>query len=238
MTVACPVPDLKDGCLYSIPGLLCETEFISQEQESHLIDVFRHQLVWPDRKGRLALHFGYTFDYKSMGIDETIPFISFPPWLENVLPADESRKPDQVCLQYYAPGIGIPPHCDTHSIYDQLYSLSLGSPVLMDFKRDQAHFEVDLLPRSMLQMTGDSRLHWTHGIKKRKRDVINGQERFRDDRWSITFRWLRHGECECGDLNTCDTAQRRLGGPQKTFRWQTEPEQTGGCAQGTTIASA
>lgn len=62
-------------------------------------------------------------------------------------------------------------------------------------------------------MSGDSRLHWTHGIKKRKNDILtDGTVRPRENRWSITYRWLREGgECECGNLQHCDTAQRRNG---------------------------
>lgn len=208
-----------------VSGLQIEHDFITREQEVSLIRIFQHDLTWPDRKGRLALHFGYTFDYRSMGIDRKVPFIQFPPWLQTVLPKTESRPPDQVCLQYYAPGTGIPPHTDTHSIYDQLYALSLGSPVLMDFRKGEKKYEVDLLPRAMLQMTGDSRLHFTHGIKKRKRDLVAGEERMRGDRWSITYRWLRSGPCECGDLQLCDTAQHRRGIPEKVFRWQSRADE-------------
>jgi hypothetical protein len=64
----------------------------------------------------------------------------------------------------------------------------------------------------MMQMSGDSRLHWTHGIKKRKTDTLpDGTIRPRENRWSITYRWLRDGECECGNIDLCDTAQRRNG---------------------------
>ncbi|KAH7027581.1 uncharacterized protein B0I36DRAFT_327407 [Microdochium trichocladiopsis] len=168
------------------------------------------------------------------------------------------RPPDQVCLQYYPPGTGIPPHVDTHSTYDELYALSLSAPVLMQFRLDgvlssrdnndnndnnnntkkhgrngaldcspvdeaagytaplpelppkaqRPQVEVDLLPRSMLEMSGDSRLHWTHGIKPRKTDTLKGSGgqgtgggddgsdgmvvvRPRGERWSITYRWLR-----------------------------------------------
>lgn len=208
----------------SVPGLVLEEDYISETQESHLIEIFRNELAWPDRKGRLALHYGHTFSYKTMGIDPDVPYIPFPAWLQDTLPSRESRLPDQVCLQYYSPGTGIPPHVDTHSIYDQLYALSIGDPVLMDFKQENETKEVDLLPRSMLQMTGDSRLHWTHGIKKRKRDIVQGQERMRGDRWSITYRWLREGECECGNEKLCDTSQRR-NGTEKVYRWQDKPQQ-------------
>lgn len=210
-----------DDCC--VPGLRHEPEYITAEQEASLIETFQG-LAWPERSGRLALHYGYTFDYKTMGIDPNIPFIEFPDWLEATLPRSETRRPDQVCLQYYSPGTGIPPHVDTHSIYDQLYALSIGAPVIMDFKRDGKVIEVDLTPRSMLQMSGDSRLHWTHGIKKRKRDIVDGQERARQDRWSITYRWLRDGECECGNAALCDTEQRK-NGTEKVFRWKEQVSQ-------------
>jgi hypothetical protein len=130
-------------------------------------------------------------------------------------------------LQYYPPGSGIPPHVDTHSTYDQLYALSLGAPVLMQFRRDDQRIDVDLIPRSMMIMSGDSRLHWTHSIRKRKTDTFaDGTVRLRQDRWSITFRWLRDGGvCECNNEQLCDTAQKRIGVRHK-FRWETEASDT------------
>lgn len=72
--------------------------------------------------------------------------------------------------------------------------------------------DVDLTPRTMMAMVGDARLHWTHGIKKRKTDTMpDGSVRLREDRWSLTYRWLRNGECECGNIELCDVAQRRNG---------------------------
>ncbi|KAK2025892.1 2OG-Fe(II) oxygenase superfamily protein [Colletotrichum zoysiae] len=209
-------------------GLFWQDDFITAEHEEKLIHIFRHELTWPDRSGRISLHYGYTFDYKTFGVDPDIPFTPFPDWLVPLIPAREGRPPDQVCLQYYPPGAGIPPHVDTHSAYDQLYALSLGSPVLMQFTRPAANeseegdtMEVDLTPRSMLQMSGDARLHWKHGIRKRKTDTLpDGTVRRRGDRWSITYRWIREPAiCECADMKLCDTAQRRLG-IEKEYRWK------------------
>lgn len=257
-----------------VPGLFIEYDYISASHERELIRIFKEQLTWPCRSGRLALHYGHTFDYKTMGIDKDVAYIPFPDWLVPLLPRSEDdeqettqinthhaederteaynqsteqiqgrqyrqndcgqregRYPDQVCLQYYAPGTGIPPHADTHSVYsDTLLSLSLGTPLLMDFRRTctnapdthghasnghqhgsmdkvrphvaaeggavrsglgsglESHsvksavvhseldvrVEVDLVPRSMLTLSGAARLHYTHGIKKRKRDIIRG----------------------------------------------------------------
>ncbi|KAJ5594598.1 uncharacterized protein N7459_000806 [Penicillium hispanicum] len=193
-------------------GILWQDDFISAEHEQRLISIFRHELAWPDRAGRISLHYGYSFDYKTFGIDPDIPYKEFPAWLQPLIPTTEARPPDQVCLQYYPPGSGIPPHVDAHMAYDQLYALSLGAPALMRFRKGELCTDVDLNPRSMMQMSGESRLHWTHGIKKRKTDTLaDGTVRPRADRWSITYRWVREGECECGNVELCDTAQRRLG---------------------------
>ncbi|RAL08473.1 uncharacterized protein BO97DRAFT_428299 [Aspergillus homomorphus CBS 101889] len=198
-------------------GLLWQTDFITQDHEARLLEIFRHELIWPERPGRISLHYGYTFDYKTFNIDPAIPYRPFPAWLVPLLPPTEARPPDQVCLQYYPPGAGIPPHVDAHGPYDQLYALSLGAPVLMQFRRGEDRVEVDCEPRSLMCMTGEARLFWTHGIKKRKTDVVPAAQggstvRLRGERWSITYRWLREGgECGCGDVELCDTAQRRLG---------------------------
>ncbi|KAI6766061.1 hypothetical protein HG530_007131 [Fusarium avenaceum] len=131
-------------------GILMHQEFITPEHEAKLIHIFENELEWPTRPGRLSLHYGYSFSYKTFGIDEETPFKSFPDWLEPLLPTTEGRPPDQVCLQQYAPGTGIPPHVDTHGPFDQLYSLSLGSPLFMQFanKETGEKIEIDLLPRS------------------------------------------------------------------------------------------
>lgn len=199
-------------------GLLFQTDFITPSHESTLLETF-HRTLLPthangnsNTKSRISFHYGYTFDYKTFNIDPNIPYKPFPTWLQPLIPTTEPRPPDQVCLQYYPPGAGIPPHVDAHGPYDQLYALSLGAPAVMQFRRGDERVDVDLAPRSLMAFTGDSRLHWTHGIRKRKTDVLgDGSVRARGERWSLTYRWLREGECRCGDLALCDDAQRREG---------------------------
>lgn len=208
-------------------GIFWQDDFVIPEYEQKLMLIFRSQLEWPDRPGRISLHYGYTFDYKTFGVDPDIPFNPFPDWLEPLIPTYEGRPPEQVCLQYYPPGSGIPPHVDTHGAYDQLYALSLGAPVIMQFRRGDHRVDLDLKPRALMKMSGDSRLHWTHGIKKRKTDTLgDGSIRPRADRWSLTYRWLRPGaECDCGNLDLCDTAQR-LHGIEKEKRWKKYEEES------------
>ncbi|KAF6825882.1 2OG-Fe(II) oxygenase [Colletotrichum plurivorum] len=203
-------------------GLAMHKDFITEEHEAEVINIF-DTLDWPERRGRKSLHWGYTFSYKTFGIDEDTPYKPFPDWLVPLLPTTEGRPPDQVCLQHYPPGSGIPPHVDTHSAFDQLYALSLGAPVFIQFRRGDDRVDVDLLPRSMLRMAGDSRLHWTHGIKSRSTDALgDGTVRPRQPRWSLTYRWLREGStCECGNEKLCDTAQTRIG-VEREYRWKQE----------------
>jgi alkylated DNA repair dioxygenase AlkB len=220
-------------------GILVHIDFITSEHEAELLRIFQHELDWPpERTGRRSLHWGYTFSYKTFSIDHDVPYKAFPEWLLPLLPTTESRPPDQVCLQHYPPGAGIPPHVDTHSAFDQLYALSLGAPVLMQFREGgpvedglgsaRRSVEIDLLPRSMMQMRGESRLHWTHGIRKRKTDTLpDGTVRPRMDRWSITYRWLREGAvCDCGNEGLCDTAMQRRG-IERGYRWKQGEESKG-----------
>lgn len=226
-----------------IPGLSIIRDFITPTHEASLISTFR-ALPWPSRAGgRLSLHWGYTFSYKTFGIDLSTPFRPFPFWLPALFPPTESRAPDQVCLQYYPPGTGIPPHADTHSVFDQLYALSLGAPVMMVFREGNVNekVDVDLEPRGLIRLDGDARLHWSHGIRAKKRDTLpSGEVRERGERWSLTYRWLRRqggggegeGEtgpvCECGDVRLCDTAQSRQG-VERELRWKIKEQAEAAC---------
>lgn len=55
-------------------GIIWQDNFIDAEHEAKLISIFLNELEWPDRNGRLSLHYGYTFDYKTFDIDPEIPF--------------------------------------------------------------------------------------------------------------------------------------------------------------------
>ena len=66
---------------------------------------------------------------------------------------------------------GIPNHIDTHSAFDSpILSLSLGSDVVMEFKRESQHLSVLLPQRSLLIMDGEAR--YVH-FKSTIMNVIN-----------------------------------------------------------------
>ncbi|KAK0652774.1 hypothetical protein B0T16DRAFT_406785 [Cercophora newfieldiana] len=72
-------------------------------------------------------------------------------------------------------------------------------------------WELMLPSRSLLVMTGPSRYGYTHGIKGRKTDVVDGVSVLREGRYSMTMRSVRRGEeigCDCEYPGVCDARIR------------------------------
>lgn len=72
-------------------------------------------------------------------------------------------------------------------------------------------WELMLPRRSLLLMMGSSRYGYTHGIRARKTDVVEGRTVQREGRYSITMRTVRRGEeigCGCEYPGVCDARIR------------------------------
>ncbi|XP_074938382.1 tRNA (carboxymethyluridine(34)-5-O)-methyltransferase ALKBH8 isoform X4 [Phalacrocorax aristotelis] len=158
-------------------------------------------------------------------------------FLENCLKQGYIKhKPDQLTVNQYEPGQGIPPHIDTHSAFeDEIISLSLGAQIVMDFKHPDGHTVAIMLPRcSLLVMAGESRYLWTHGITPRKYDVIQASElgqkvgtitadvgdltlNRRETRTSFTFRKVRRSPCNCIYPSVCDSQKGQQRQVQPSF---------------------
>lgn len=73
-----------------------------------------------------------------------------------------------------------------------ILSLSLGSDIIMEFKKENIHSSILLKSKSLLIMSEESRYDWTHGITPRKFDMINTVDGpdivCRGTRISVTFR--------------------------------------------------
>ena len=107
-------------------------------------------------KNRTVKHFGYEFIYGSNNVDRSKPLKQkIPSVCDQLLQKILSDKlldfvPDQLTVNQYQPGQGIPSHIDTHSAFeDGIISLSLNSQVC---------FRV-----TSLEITGG---HWRLSIKK------------------------------------------------------------------------
>ncbi|XP_065705620.2 tRNA (carboxymethyluridine(34)-5-O)-methyltransferase ALKBH8 isoform X1 [Patagioenas fasciata] len=226
------------------PGLMVIENIISPEEEKRLLESIDWvgdedtQNAQQTLRHRRVKHFGYEFCYDNNNVDKDKPLPGGLPeicnlFLEKCLKQGYIKhKPDQLTVNQYEPGQGIPPHIDTHSAFeDEIISLSLGAEIVMDFKHPDGHTVAIMLPRcSLLVMAGESRYLWTHGITPRKYDVIQASElgrkvgtitadvrdltlNRRETRTSFTFRKVRRSPCNCIYPSVCDSQkghQRQL----------------------------
>ena len=107
-------------------------------------------------------------------------------WRDGLLPA----IPEQLVVNDYPPGTGIFPHIDQAVFGDVVASVSLQSSCMMQFSHSESDQmeEVLLEPRSLLVLSGEARWLWKHAIAPRLIDIVQGQERPRSRRVSLTFR--------------------------------------------------
>ncbi|XP_018591693.1 alkylated DNA repair protein alkB homolog 8 isoform X3 [Scleropages formosus] len=228
------------------PGLKVLEDFVSPEEEVQLLEAVDWSFcddpgdntIQKTLKHRRVKHFGYEFRYDNNNVDKNKPLSGgLPavchPVLERCLKEKHiSIWPDQLTVNQYQPGQGIPPHVDTHSAFeDTILSLSLGAKTVMDFRHPDGRSVAVVLPRrSLLLMKGESRYLWTHGITPRRLDIVPARDAERSvavtpdpcdltlnergTRTSFTFRKVRHMPCDCAYPSTCDS-QRPLEVPQR-----------------------
>ncbi|KFV73056.1 Alkylated DNA repair protein alkB 8, partial [Dryobates pubescens] len=222
------------------PGLMVIEKIISPEEERRMLESIDWtgnedtQNAQKTLKHRRVKHFGYEFCYNNNNVDKDKPLPGGIPeicdlFLEKCLKQGYIKhKPDQLTVNQYEPGQGIPPHIDTHSAFeDEIISLSLGAEIVMDFKHPDGRTVAIMLPRcSLLVMAGESRYLWTHGITPRKYDVIQASElgqkvgtitpdvgdltlNRRETRTSFTFRKVRKIPCNCTYPSVCDSQREQ-----------------------------
>lgn len=194
-------------------GLELHEHFVTEQEEQDLIrEILASEGEWETLALRTVKHWGYKFDYKTKLISPNcIPPIApfFQPFIQKIV----NQKildfaPDQITVNMYEPGDGIPSHVETHSVFeDGVVSLSLQSSIMFEMRHpDSTVTEVFLPPRSLLVLKGESRYLWMHGIASRKTDLLNGLLVERGRRISVTFRKVRIGQpCECSYFAQCDS---------------------------------
>ncbi|CAG9860944.1 unnamed protein product [Phyllotreta striolata] len=221
---ATSLPNNEDDAINeeTVPGLVIFEDFITLEEEQKLLDLcdFESNSDVSHMKNRQVKHFGYEFNYNTNNVDKNQPLTEGIPeecnfWnrLDNT--AFKSFIPDQLTVNHYLPGQGIPQHVDTHSAFeDPIMTLSLRNPIVMEFKNSYKHVSVLLKPRSLAVMSGECRYNWTHGITPRKCDMVHtktGDVSFqRDTRVSYTFRKVLRKPCECMFKTNCDSFKESI----------------------------
>lgn len=173
------------------------------------------QQEWESMNQRRVQHYGYDFIYGANTINvsepskKVIPEV-LRPMQERVssLFKEKQKAVDQLTINEYEPGMGIPPHFDVHPPFmEHFVSVSLLSGLVMTFKSykgDEEH--VYLPPRSCALFSGEVRFAWFHSIASRKMDRVEDQMHFRRRRLSLTFRTIRQDlKCECDYPFFCES---------------------------------
>ncbi|XP_061706467.1 alkylated DNA repair protein alkB homolog 8 isoform X1 [Cydia pomonella] len=215
-------PNLEVICEHDLPtGLLILNDFITPAEEDLFLKLFKFEES-SNLKNRQVAHYGYDFRYGSNDVDLSAPLIQTIPkecdllWQRLREQGIDVGVPDQLTVNKYEPGQGIPSHVDKHSPFgDTILSVSLGSSVVMDWKHHSGKYVPVVVPaRSLLIMQGEARYDWQHGIQPRTWDpvirtepacVVTADSRPRRVRVSLTFRWTRSGVCACSYPTLCDS---------------------------------
>ncbi|XP_020570588.1 alkylated DNA repair protein alkB homolog 8 isoform X1 [Phalaenopsis equestris] len=204
----------------AIPGIHLVHDFITSEEEQELLAAVDSK-PWKNLSKRRVQHYGYEFLYETRNVDtkqflgELPPFVS--PIIEKMslfqgISDNKGQLLDQLTVNDYPPGIGLSPHIDTHSAFDDMIcSLSLAGPCIMEFRKYLLgscllRKAIFLPPRSMLLLSGEGRYSWHHYIPHRKVDIVQGKMIRRcSKRVSFTFRKVRSGPCKCKFSQYCDS---------------------------------
>lgn len=199
----------------SIPGLIVLSNFITEFEEQEIIKNIDQQ-KWIKLAHRRVQHYGYEFVYGINSVDKNkkalaeIPFFLDKVTNEiNKISKEMGNKEnmDQLTINDYMPGDGIPPHFDTHSPFEEIFvALSLGSGITMSFKsskNEEKHIYIP--PRSLTIFSDEARFAWYHSIAQRKVDKVNGKLIFRKRRISLTFRKIKTTPCNCKYPFFCDS---------------------------------
>ncbi|XP_019445183.1 PREDICTED: alkylated DNA repair protein alkB homolog 8 [Lupinus angustifolius] len=224
----------------AISGIYLVHDFISAEEEEELLQAVDCR-PWNCLSKRRVQHYGYEFCYDTRNVNtrhclgELPSFVS--PILERISSCPtfknvENTVLDQVTVNEYPSGVGLSPHIDTHSAFEDLiFSLSLSGPCIMEFRRyesgdqlpriasssvaktegpeDDSNFirrAIHLPPRSLLLMSGEARYAWHHYIPHHKIDKVNDKViRRASRRVSFTFRKVRTDACKCAFPQYCDS---------------------------------
>lgn len=201
------------------PGLKVLEEIVTKETELHLLKYFMTEIdsnvqhtSQDSLKNRRTLHFGYKFDYSTNRVDLQAPLENpIPLVVQEVIRSIKPRiriKPNQLTVNIYQPGQGIPKHVDTHSVFTtEVLSISLGSSTIMDFKNPSSGKILPVLipERSLTIMSGESRYLWHHGITPRKVDALDSDVVERKLRISLTLRECTSEPCKCSYPSQCDS---------------------------------
>ena len=184
---------MADDAALPVPGLRYVPGYLDGPAHDALVAIV-DALEWqPTGDGRRLQFYGYWYHH-TKGMYRVGDLPGWAGALAVRLHRDGlmAEVADQVIVNDYMPGQGIRPHIDLEVFAEEIVSLSLGSPWVMDFIHASAGRRSLLLDaRSALVMSGAARHEWQHAIPARNSDEWQGRRIERSRRVSLTFRKYR-----------------------------------------------
>lgn len=181
------------------PGLIYVPRWLSDEEHSAALEeIDNHQ--FESTLSRRVQHYGARYDYFSSelkGADSAPPIPTILSKIGSRLFAEGyfEKMPSQVIINEYLTDQGIASHIDKNTFGPAVATISLLESWPMQFLDPNGiRIEVLLEARSLAVMTHESRYTWSHGIAKRKVDVVGGLRIPRSRRLSMTYRTVENSE--------------------------------------------
>lgn len=177
----------------AVPGLRVLDDWIDLDEERRLLAII-DGAPWDTSLRRRVQQYGAPYVYRGRRAPSRDSVAALPDWIQPlalrlVSEGIFARMPEQVIVNEYLPGQGIAAHVDHPAFGPTIASLSLASPVVMDFVASEVAHLV-LRARSLLVLTGRARAEVAHRIAPRRSDPIDGRRVARVRRVSLTFRTL------------------------------------------------
>lgn len=178
----------------AIPGLRYEQDFLTHEEEMHLIEVFKtlplHAARYKQYEARRqVMSFGGTYDFTANKLLPGAPLDArLKPLRDRVAEwmGISASRLVQVLVAYYAPGTPLGWHRDVPD-YEAIAGVSFSDEAVLKFRpyppTDNAarhNLQLEVAPRSIYLLSGPARWAWQHCVPPVKAP-----------RWSITFRTPR-----------------------------------------------
>lgn len=171
------------------PGLTLISDIIDWSYESSLIqEIDKHE--WETFIGRRVQHYGFRYNYTKRKVEDkkTSAVADIPSWATKLCQHLLDKKhisslPNQLIVNEYKKNQGITKHTDHPMFGDVIFSVSLGAPCNMIFRRGMNVHGVKIQPLMFLKMEGETRSLWTHEIPPLK---LEDNHR----RISLTFRYV------------------------------------------------
>lgn len=171
-------------------GLRYIAEFISENQEEELLHLFTSLefepvIIHHNPSKRTVKHYGYKYDELGELIKEDLPG-KMVNLRDRCAQAAElqSNELNSCYIINYPPGSSMGWHSDARIYGPIVVGVSLNAPCIMQFQQTKRNmrnvYELELAPRSLYIMSGESRYFWQHRIAPPS-----------EQRYSITFRVVK-----------------------------------------------